>query len=452
MTTTLLEADLDHDAHCDARAKHLVAAIIERASAPYRAHRIARTKRLVANIKAEEAAEMAAANDNRPTVVPSARPTLKATPFTLRDPALIPVRQILFAGHYTRRFLTATFGAGGGGKSAHAVTECMSMVTGRPLLGGGLMDPLRVWYVNLEDPVDEIERRFAAAALHFNVNADQIGDRLYTDSGREQEFVVMKTDGRNLRIVEPVVQDIIAEIKAREIDVLVVDPFVSTHQVNENDNNEIQRVAEQWVRIADETNCSVELIHHVTKGNIEVTADSGRGAGALKDKARHVRVLNAMTAEEASKAGVADPAGYFRIDTGKANIGRTGGRSQWRHMASVPLGNGPKGILYRGDEIGVVEPWEWPSAETIVEEVSPDVLAGLKARLGAGSYRESEQAADWAGHLVGELLGLDTSDKADKHRVKRMLAAWIAAGELAIEMRPDERRKPRKHIVPAPPP
>jgi hypothetical protein len=32
---------------------------------------------------------------------------------------------------------------------------------------------------------------------------------------------------------------------------------------------------------------------------MEVTADSGRGAGALKDKARSVRVINTMTAKEA---------------------------------------------------------------------------------------------------------------------------------------------------------
>lgn len=217
-------------------------------------------------------------------------------------------------------------------------------------------------------------------------------------------------------------------------------------------------MAAQWVRIADEGNCSVELIHHVTKGNLEITADFGRGAGALKDKARSVRVINAMTETEAGNAGLAkeDAASYFRVDFGKANLGKRGGKSAWRRFASVALGNGKKllGLPTAGDEIGVVEPWQWPSPQSLVEEVSPELLAGIKARLGAGNFRESEQSGDWAGHLVAELLNTDSSDPTEKRRIKRMLAAWIAAGELAIEMRPDHKRTPRKHIVPSasPPP
>ncbi len=380
------------------------------------------------------------ANDNR---------KIKATPFVLRDTTLIPPREWLFGRHYVRKYMGATFGAGGGGKSGHSVSETLAMVTGRPLLSGAPQKPLRVWYINLEDPADEIERRFGGAAKHFGIKADQISDRLFTNSGRDQEFVVMRLDGRATKVCEPVVQQIIAEIKNNQIDVLIVDPFVSTHEVEENDNTRIQQVAAQWVRIADEGNCSVELIHHVTKGNLEITADSGRGAGALKDKARSVRVINGMTETEAGNAGLAkeEAASHFRVDFGKANLGKRGGQSAWRRFVSVALGNG-KGIIKSGDEIGVVEPWQWPSAQSLVEGVSPELLAGIKARLGAGSYRESEQSGDWAGHVIAELTGKDSSDTTEKRRIKRMIQAWIAAGELAIEMRPDAKRISRKHIVP----
>jgi hypothetical protein len=78
-----------------------------------------------------------AANDNKKLI--------SATPFKLRDPALIPERDWLFDHHYIRRYLTETVGAGGGGKSAHAVSEALAMVTGRPLLNqdGPLTKPLR---------------------------------------------------------------------------------------------------------------------------------------------------------------------------------------------------------------------------------------------------------------------------------------------------------------------
>lgn len=386
------------------------------------------------------------------------RPSIHATPFSLRDPASLPEREWLYGKHYIRKYLTATVGAGGGGKSAHAVSEALAMVTGRPLLDpdGALSAPLRVWYVNAEDPQDEIDRRFHAAAKHFSVTAEQIGGRLYTDSGRDQEFVVMRQDGRGFKVCQPLLDEMVAEIHARKIDVVIIDPFVSTHEVPENDNTAIQRVAKAWTEVADRANCCVEVVHHVVKGKDEVTADSARGGGALKDKTRSMRTLNPMTEAEATKVGIDEPERYFRIDLGKFNM-TSKGHSAWRRFASVPLGNG-KGLLKTGDEIGVVEPWRWPSADILAEraaearravvaDVPDELLAGLKARLGASSYRESTQAKWWAGNLVAELFKLDP--KEDRERIKDMLAAWIDAGELQIVELPDEHRHMKPHIKPA---
>ena len=210
-----------------------------------------------------------------------------------------------------------------------------------------------------------------------------------------------------------------------------------------------------FTRIVTQT-CGVELVHHVAKGQGEITADSARGGGAFKDKVRSMRVFNVMTQAEAEKAGIDDPRSYFRVDFGKVNMVASG-RSQWRRFVSVPLGNG-KGLVKTGDEIGVVEPWRWPSEDALAEraaearravvaDVPDDLLAGLKVRLGAGSYRESIQAKWWAGNLVAELFGLDP--KEDREQIKTMLAAWIDAGELEIVDLPDEHRHMKPHIKPA---
>ncbi|KQY12612.1 hypothetical protein ASD31_15390 [Rhizobium sp. Root482] len=390
---------------------------------------------------------------------------LTATRFSLRSSTAIPQREWLHAAHYMRRFLTVTVGAGGGGKSAHAVTEALAMVTGRPLLDpyGPLTKPLRVWLINAEDPADEIERRVTAAAIHFGINAEAIGDRLFTDSGRDQEFVIMRQEGRDTKVCEPMIADMLDAIRQNQIDVVVLDPFVSSHEVPENDNSLIQRVAKAWLRVADEGNCSVELIHHVTKGNFEVTADSARGGGALKDKARSVRTINPMTKEEAERAGLDDPHGYFRIDFGKANMVARTSSSEWRRFEPVSLGNG-KGLLSAGDSIGVVEPWCWPTRDaiaeraaaersTLISDVPAETLAGLKTRLSAGGYKASAQASSWAGKLVAEFFDIDLTIKSEKRRVKEMLAAWIDAGELEIVQLQDAYRRVTPHVKPvaAPP-
>ncbi len=392
------------------------------------------------------------ANDNANPKPGGWRKSLVATPFVWRDPATIPRREWLFGRHYVRKFLSVTFGAGGGGKSAHSITEALSMVSGKPLLTEIPRTPLRVWSINLEDDVDEIDRRFMAAAIHFGLSPDDVVGRLFTDSGRNQQVVVARAVGRETRIVEPMVDAIIGEIRAREIDVLIVDPFVSTHEVSENDNSAIQQVASAWVRVAHEANCSVELVHHVRKSNgSEATADDGRGAGALKDKARSVRVVNAMTADEAGNAGLpaAQAPFHFRIDSGKANMAppRSKG-SVWRRFQSVKLGNGA-GFLDPSDDIGVVVEWHWPTTDDVKAELPDGAFDALLGKLACGNYRESDQAIQWAGEAVAEVLRLDPKQPDDKRRIKGLLRSWLQSGDLQTVVKQDHKRVDRKYIVPA---
>ncbi|WP_064696081.1 AAA family ATPase [Rhizobium aegyptiacum] len=377
------------------------------------------------------------------------RSRIKATGFQLRSPNLIPLREFLFGKHYQRRYVSVTLAPGGVGKSAHAASETLAMVTGRPLLDpqGPLGKKLNVWLLNLEDPIDEIERSLTATAMHFSIDNDQIGGRLFTDSGRDQEFVIVRQEGRDFKVCEPLVEDMLAEIQDKSIDVIIVDPFVSTHEVPENDNSLIQRVAKQWRRIADEGNCAVELIHHVTKGAGEVTADSGRGGGALKDAARSVRVMNPMTKEEAEKAGLETERGYFRVDFGKVNKIAGDAKSQWRRFVSVPLMNG-KGLVKKGDEVGVVEAWRWPSANEVVADISEEQLFMLKKKIGGLDCRDNIQSLQWAGYQVAQALGINIADAAEKRRVHRMLEAWKKEGHFAIEPRPGTKGTMRPCLVP----
>ena len=387
------------------------------------------------------------ANDNKP---------ISATPFSLRDPASLPEREWLFAQHYIRKYATASVGPGGGGKTAHSISETLAMVTGRPLLDpdGPLTNPLRVWWINAEDPIEEIDRRFHGATKHFKVTSGQLGGRLFTDSGRDQEFVIARTEGRDLKIVEPFIDNMVEEIKRREIDVVIVDPFVSTHEAQENDNSAMQRVAQAWVRVADGGNCCVELVHHVTKNQGEVTADSARGGGAFKDKVRSMRVFNVMTQAEADKTGVDNPLAHFRVDFGKVNM-IASGRSQWRKFESVNLGNG-RGIVKTGDSIGVVVPWRWPSADSLAEkavearaavvaDVPAGVLAGIKVRLASSDYKADSKGKPWAGDLLMELLG-----PTDRKMAKDMLDAWVELGEFEVVEQYDQTaRKTRNFVKPA---
>ena len=89
------------------------------------------------------------------------------------------------------------------GKSSLSLVETVAMATGKALLGIATK-PLSVWYVNLEDPPEEIERRIAATCVHFDIKPEELGDRLYFD-GREIEIILATQNKSGYAIAAPAV-------------------------------------------------------------------------------------------------------------------------------------------------------------------------------------------------------------------------------------------------------
>lgn len=374
---------------------------------------------------------------------------IKATPFVLMDPRTIPTRQWLYGRHYVRRFVSTTVAPGGLGKSSLSIVEALSMVTARDLLGVRVRDPIRVWLWNGEDPRDELDRRIAAACLHYEVTAGDIADRLFVDSGRDLpiKLVDMATGGKVV-VAVPTVEGVEQAIRDNRIDLLVIDPFVASHGVPENDNGAIDRVAKTWAGLAERCNCAIELVHHVRKtasGPEGYSVEDARGGSSLIGAVRSARVLNAMSKEEAERAGVEPEKRrlHFRVDNGKANMAPPMERANWVRMESVGLGNG-RGFEPE-DNVGVATAWVMPGVlDNVTAADCERVIAMVKAD---PTYRADSQAAHWIGYAIGEVLGLDTDTKGGKEQAKRVLKIWLDNGALAKERRPDKNRDPRDFII-----
>ena len=273
-----------------------------------------------------------------------------------------------------------------------------------------------------------------------------IGGRLFTDTGRERTWTIAAyRDGqRHVTVNAALVDGIIAEMKRRKIDVLIIDPLKRIHAVDENDNTAMDLVTQQLTRIADECDCGVVVVHHTRKAaGQEITAESSRGAKAVVDASRVTRTLNVMTEAEAAKAGVGneDRRRYFRVYPDKLNLAPPPEASDWYRLEGIPLGNGPDGAA--GDNVGVAMPWTWPDAFT---GITVATLQAVQKRMEGGTWRESSQADDWVGKAVAEVLGLDVGDKHDRARIITLLKTWIKSGALKVVERPDEQRKPRTFV------
>jgi hypothetical protein len=383
-----------------------------------------------------------AANDNAPPIL--------ATAFKWIDPKTLPRREFAFGTHYIRKYVSVTVSPGGLGKTSNSIVEALSMTSGRSLSGTKPPAPLRVWIFNAEDPRDELERRIMAACIHYNLKPEDIEGSLFLDTGREQELVVAIEDKRaGVKIQSPIVEAVCEQILANEIDVMIVDPFVSTHGVNENDNGAIDKVAKLWARIADYTNVSIDIVHHLRKvADREATVEDARGAVSLIGAARSVRVLNRMSEEQATSAGIGanDRFGYFSVTYGKSNLTPLSSRLDWRKLESVPLGNG-RGLTKPQDHAPVVTEWRWPDKAEMIEDVTAQQRDQIASRVNNCECKMHHQAKDWVGFEVAYVMGWDAADGAIKKRIRRMVDAWLDDGFLSIDKRRDPIKREMKDYV-----
>jgi hypothetical protein len=363
---------------------------------------------------------------------------IRATPYQWADPAAIPPREWLYGRHLIRKFVTATVAPGGLGKSSLLAVEALSIVTGRDLLGyGHAPDPGRVWWWNGEDPYDELQRRIQALCLRYGISEDDIGGRLFIDSGRAMPIVLATQDRTGTRIAVPAADQIKATLVENAIDALYIDPFVSSHRVTENDNNAIDAVVKEWGRITEAFNGAIDLVHHARKtGGEELTTEDSRGGQALHDGTRAMRLLNRMTEAEGKAAGVDDHKLYFRVDAGSNRMTPPARVASWYRLHSVDLGNAT--AKRPSDKIGVVVPWEWPDPHA---GLAPDALQKAQAATAEGEWREDIRAKAWIGKPIAEALGIDLSDPAGKERVKALLKDWRKRGAFVEYEGQDAKRE-----------
>jgi hypothetical protein len=372
-----------------------------------------------------------------------------ATPYVWRDPEAIKPREWVYGRSIQRGHVRAVVAQGAAGKTILSVAEALAMVTGRDFLGQAVPGgPKRVWLWNLEDDGEELSRIIQAACKHWGIGPAELDGRLFVDSALDGAPLKLATStmAEGLVINRPLVAALTDELIARGIDYLHVDPFVSSHAANENDNMEIDAIAKEWALVAKQAKCGIGLAHHISKaGAGEATAMHARGAVALINACRSVLVLNRMGEDEAKRYGIEDEKRrrYFRTYDDKNNRAPPSDKSDWFHMHSVSLGNGPD--AGPGDSMGVVVPWSPPDA---FEGMSVDHLRRVQEAIAGGEYKHHHSATDWAGIVVADVLGFSVNDKGDKARILRMLATWIENGALRVEERKDPAtRQMKKYVV-----
>jgi hypothetical protein len=369
----------------------------------------------------------------------AANAKVSAMPFVFTAPSRIPRRESIYGKHYNRKHLSETVAMPGVGKSSLSLAESLAITTGRPLLGIKPDEQCNVWVWNGEDPLEELQRRVVAATVYYDIDPSELAGRLFVNSGRDSKIVIAVQSRTGASVDHATVEAIINTIRANKIGLMIVDPFIASHRVAENDNPSMELVASTWAHIAEVTGCAIELVHHARKtGGADVTTEDGRGGGAILAKVRSARTLNGMSRTEADKAGVKNHRQFFKVQNGKSNLSPSTDAADWYQLKSVDLGNGPP-----SDSVGVVTPWKLPN---LMASVTADDLSKAQAAVVAGKWRENAQAKEWAGIPIAKALGLDVGDRSDKAKVQHMLKAWTKAGYFVVVEGQTDKREVRSFI------
>ena len=365
------------------------------------------------------------------------------TPVAQFNEADLPKRRWIYGNHYCRGFVSVTASAGGIGKTSLTMVEALAVATGRPLLGEKVHEQCNVWFICLEDPMDELKLRLAAIMREYNVTHDEIRGKFFMDAEDTINITLAMETRDGLIENTPLANAMRDKIIENNIGLVISDPFISMHAVNENSNPSIQAVVAMVRRITRETGCAFGMIHHIRKtGGEDATIDSVRGAGALIGAARSARVLNKVGKEDAAELGVneIDAMGLFRVDEGKGNL-RPLESAVYRRMKSVKLDN--------GESIGVAIAYSLPDLwDGMTTRVVNAMLTEIDKGIEGERYSSRPQdKARWVGSVISGYTFANPDHKKSARQAKLIIAEWFEKDLLEeVAYRSEGQRKDRMGV------
>ena len=370
------------------------------------------------------------------------------TPVAQFVEADLPKRRWIYGNQYIRGFVTVTASAGGVGKTSLAIVEALAIVTGRELLGEPVKERTSVWIINLEDDGGEMRLRIAAAMRYYGISHADISTgehRLYMDAEDTIQITLAMETREGLVENTQLIAHMREKIIERKVGLVMMDPFVSTHAINENSNPHVQAVVAMMRKLTRECGCGLDVVHHLRKGspNEDATIDSVRGAGALIGAARCARVINKITKEDAIEMGVPEnqALGLFRVDAGKNNLSKPVETSIYRRLVSVQLDN--------GENIGVATAFTLPDLwDGLTTPVVNAILTTIDKGIDGERYSiRPQDKKRWVGTVITGWM----FDKADHTKTRSMatkiINTWMESELLEeIEYKSESQRKTRMGV------
>jgi hypothetical protein len=300
------------------------------------------------------------------------------------SPLDLPPRDWVCYGVALKGYLSVVTGSGGVAKSTWTLALALSIAAGKDVIGLGIKEEQRpVLLINNEDDEIEMRRRVWSVCLQFDIRYADICDYVDIHSGYGKGLQVVQLtetskQGRKAKL-SPQASQIGRMCKARDYELVVMDPLVTLHDANENDNGEMQQVADKFKQLAGRYHQAVIIVHHVRKGGLTPgDVDAGRGASAIPNAARIGITCTRPDEKAINDLGLDPSRDYLQVVTGKSNYSPRSTDGWWYRLDSVDLG--------QGDAVGVTVPVDIEEARQAAQGVQDEsnwLMAGAEAMVEA---------------------------------------------------------------------
>ena len=319
----------------------------------------------------------------------------KASEITVNS---IKPRKWVLGSRYAEGHISVLIAPGGVGKSTLTINEAVSVATNREDISGeDVHEHGGVWIHSTEDSSDEIKRKIAALCLHYDIDFRKLDNLIYTSCDDSDLVIATEHKGGEVLPQYANIGLIKKTIKEQKIKLFIIDPFVRSHRVSENDNAKMDQVVTLLSDIAKETKCAIGVVHHSSKlsnsnSKYRGNMDMARGASSLVSAARIANTLDVMNDEEAKKYNIIEKWRYVRIDNAKANLSMPCEKAVWYEKISVDF---PHLIEYTGSQsVGILKPVKFEEIRASEVSEKRDIMQFFIKHIGVGNTKKLSDIAD----------------------------------------------------------
>lgn len=264
------------------------------------------------------------------------------------EPTTIPKRPWMVDRMLMLHETTLLLALGGAGKSSLSLAIVAHLALGKPFGPYQTHVQCKSIVYNGEDDIIEQSRRLYAVCQSYNLDYNEVRPRVMLLSAHDTSLNLVSAHGRDALVNDALEDQIVKLASEDDVGVVVYDPLVDIHSVDEGDNPHMNVVMRTVQRIARRANVASLVLHHTTKGGSaraedrQGNMDISRGASGIVYKSRIAFTLGNASAQDCEDYGMQEGErhAWVRMDDAKMNLTLKSDSAVWFRKEGCRLPNG----------------------------------------------------------------------------------------------------------------